>query len=64
MSELQKSRITLKDTVQVVIYVIAIVLAYSALDKRITTLEVQYDRIAEDVREIKADVKKLLTRTP
>ena len=48
--------------VQIVIYVIAIAMAYSALDKRITVLESKYDRIAEDLQEIRADVKILIRR--
>jgi hypothetical protein len=59
---LSRARINLAQVTQVVIYVVTIMLAYSALDRRITTLEVKYDRIAEDLREIKADVKVLLER--
>lgn len=50
--------------VQIVIYVIAIALAYSALDKRVTVLESRYDRIAQDLQEIRGDVKILIQRRP
>ena len=48
--------------VQIVVYTIVLALAFSALDKRITTLEVQYDRVVQDLQEIKSDVKQLLAR--
>lgn len=60
--DLMKGRVGLGVVVQIVVYVITIVLAYSALDKRISSNEMKYDRIAEDVKEIKADVKKLVIR--
>lgn len=63
MSDLTKSRITVAQVTQVIIYVITIMLAYSALDKRITAVEVKYDMLAADVAEIKADIKTLLRRT-
>lgn len=48
--------------VQIVIYVVALMLTYSALDKRIAALEIKYDAIAQDLAEIKADTKLLLQR--
>lgn len=63
-ADMMKSKVNVSAVVQIVIYVISIVLAYAALDKRITSLEVKYDRVVEDVKEIKADVKTLLNRQP
>jgi F0F1-type ATP synthase membrane subunit b/b' len=55
-------RIAPGTVVQIVVYVIALVLTYGALDKRIAALEIKYDRIAQDLAEIKADTKQLLQR--
>ena len=37
-------------------------LAYGALDARIRVLEAQYEGVAQDLREIKSDIKLLLTQ--
>lgn len=44
----------------VVAWLVGGVLAYGSLDGRIKVLETKYERMAEDVREIKADVKYLI----
>jgi hypothetical protein len=49
--------------VQIVVYVIALMLTYSALDKRIAALEARYEQISDDIREVKSDIKVLLQRT-
>ena len=47
---------------QLAVWIVTIMLAYSALNARITTLEVKYDRLTQDISEIKSDVKQLLQR--
>lgn len=47
---------------QIIVYVIVVVLAYAALDRRIAVLEAKYDRIASDLTEIKSDLKRLLQK--
>lgn len=55
-------RISTPTLIQVAIWIVTVTLAYGALSERITTLEVKYDRLVQDVAEIKADVKQLLKR--
>lgn len=58
------ARVDIGTIVQLVVYVVAVTLAYASLSERITKLEVKYDRIAQDIAEIKADLKTLLERRP
>lgn len=44
---------------QIIVYIVTLTLAYSALDKRISRLEDRYDRILLDLGEIKADVRRM-----
>lgn len=48
--------------VQIVAWLVSILLAYGALNARISVLETKYDQQARDISEIKADVKQLLKR--
>lgn len=41
---------------------VTVTLAYGAVTNRLSVLETKYDRIAEDLRDIKADLKILLHR--
>jgi hypothetical protein len=52
-------RLTPRFVLQVIVYVIVVVMAYSALDKRIAALEARF----EEIREMRADIKVLLQRT-
>lgn len=45
---------------QVGVWVVLVLLAYGELNTRLQVLEVKYDRIAEDISEMRADVKALL----
>lgn len=45
---------------QVGVWVVLVLLAYGELNTRLQVLEVRYDRIAEDIAEMRADVKALL----
>lgn len=57
-----KLRVSPGLVVQIIAYVIALMLTYTALDTRVTRLEVKGDRTAEDIGEIKRDIKELLAR--
>lgn len=48
--------------VQLAVYLVAIVLAYSALSERIARMEERQTLVQDEVRDIKADVKVLLRR--
>jgi hypothetical protein len=47
---------------QLAVWLVSIMLAYGALNERISVLEVKYDRMQQDLGEIKGDVKQLLRR--
>lgn len=55
-------RVSVTIAVQVVAWVAAVVLAYGAVNARVSVLEDRYQRIEQDIREIKGDVKALLQR--
>ena len=42
------------------IWLVSALLAYSAINVRLQVLEVKYDRISQDIVEVKSDVKQLL----
>lgn len=46
--------------VWVVTTVVTVTLAYGAVTSRLSVLEVKYDRLYQDIAEIKSDVKTLL----
>ena len=48
----------------VVTWLVTAMLAYGAIDARLQVLEDRYERVVDDLREIKADVKALLKRSP
>lgn len=41
-------------------WVVGAMLAYGAVEARVRVLEFQYSRVADDIRDIKVDVKDLL----
>ncbi|MDO8629453.1 MAG: hypothetical protein Q7R41_03075 [Phycisphaerales bacterium] len=47
-------------TAQIGVWVVLVLLAYGTVNTRLQVLEVKYDRIAEDITEMRADVKLLL----
>ena len=49
---------------QLAVWLISMVLAYSALSERITRWEERTNTFATDLHEIKSDVKTLLRRPP
>lgn len=44
-------------------WLVSAVLAYGAIDSRVKVLEDRYERMVEDVREIKQDIKVILHRS-
>lgn len=46
--------------VQLIVWLITLMLAYGNINTRLQVLEVKYDRMTQDVQEIKGDVKELL----
>ena len=42
---------------------VSVTLAYGAVTNRLSVLEVKYDRVYQDISEIKQDVKQLLRET-
>lgn len=55
-------RLSWQFAIQVGVWIVSIMLAYGALNERISVLEYKYDRIQQDIAEIKGDVKQLLRR--
>lgn len=47
-------------TAQIGVWVVLVLLAYGTVNTRLQVLEVKYDRIAQDISEMRADVKALL----
>ncbi len=47
-----------------IVWLVAVIMAYGAQSTRITRLEDRYDRLSGDVTEIKQDVKTILRRAP
>lgn len=47
----------------VVAWLVAVMLAYGAMNTRVAVIEERYDRLTEDVREMKSDLKTLLRRS-
>lgn len=45
---------------QVAMWLVIVLLAYGTINTRLQVLEVKYDRIAQDISEMRADVKMLL----
>jgi hypothetical protein len=45
-------------------WIIAALLAYGAVDRRVSVLETRYETIEHQMRELRADVKELLRRQP
>lgn len=45
---------------QVAVWIVIILLAYGTVNTRLQVLEVKYDRIANDIAEMHADIKSLL----
>jgi hypothetical protein len=43
-------------------WIVAVLLAYGAVNVRVAVLETKYDRLTQDIGEIKSDVKTLLQR--
>jgi hypothetical protein len=43
-------------------WIIAALLAYGAVDRRVSVLETKYDVVEKQLNEIRADVKELLRR--
>ena len=64
MAEAMNGRVRLSLTIvaQVVAWIVAVVLAYGAVNARVSVLEDRYHRLEQDIREIKGDVKVLLQR--
>lgn len=64
MAELGNGRLKVSLTlvVQAVAWIVAVVLAYGAVSSRVSVLEDRYQRLEQDIREIKGDVKALLHR--
>lgn len=48
--------------VVIVSWIVTVLLAYGAVDARVSVLEDRYERLFRDVGEIKSDVKALLRR--
>ena len=44
----------------VVAWLVGGLLAYASLDGRIKVLETKYERVADDIKEIKSDIKLIL----
>lgn len=61
-TEEDKLRVRWDVIVTVVAWLVGGLLAYGALDARIRVLESQYLGTADDIREIKSDIKQLLRR--
>jgi hypothetical protein len=57
-----KFRVSSTALAQIAVWVVSIMLAYSAVNARITALEVKYDQLRADISEIKSDVKSLLRK--
>lgn len=55
-------RLTWSFALQVGVWIITVMLAYGALNERISVLEYKYDRMQQDLSEIKGDVKILVRR--
>ena len=47
---------------QVIAWVVAVLIAYGALQARVSVLEERVNRLSSDIQEIKQDVKTLLLR--
>lgn len=60
----QRIRVSMPLLMQLAVWLISMVLAYSALSERITRLEERTNTFATDLHEIKSDVKTLLRRPP
>ena len=64
MAEAMNGRVRLSLTIvaQGGAWIGAVVLAYGAVNARVSVLEDRYNRLEQDIREIKGDVKALLRR--
>lgn len=60
----EKFRLSPQAVVQIVAWIISVLLAYGAINTRVTVIEDRVDRLTADVSEIKNDVKTLLQRRP
>jgi len=47
---------------QIAVWLVSVLLAYGALSTRLSVLEDRYERMVNDVSEIKSDVKRLLVK--
>ena len=45
---------------KVIGWIVAAVIAWAAVEARVRVLEVRFDRVAEDVAEMRSDVKTLI----
>lgn len=45
---------------KVIRWIVAAVIAWAAVEARVRVLEVRFDRVAEDVAEMRSDVKTLI----
>jgi len=55
-------RLSFSQIVVVVSWIVTVLLAYGAIDSRLSVLEDRYERLFQDVGEIKRDVRTLVQR--
>ena len=57
-----KFKLSTQTVLTVVAWIVSVLLAYGALNTRVSLVEERVDRLTADVSEIKTDVKTLLRR--
>lgn len=57
-----KVRIDPSIALQIVAWVVAVIVAYGMVRADVAVLQTKYDRLAQDISEIKTDVRELLNR--
>lgn len=57
-----KSKLWWQVLAQAVVWLVMAIMAYGTVNTRLEVLEVKYDRISQDIAEMKTDVKTLLLR--
>lgn len=61
MAQDTSDRLSWQVATQIGIWLISVMLAYGLINTRLQVLEVKYDRITQDIQEMKADLKQVIS---